>query len=77
MKHKGLTTTLALVKRLMVDPRLELPHREMLHKGFRELEKLGRSGRRLDREKVERATWLILTPFVERLLESTTDLRSR
>jgi hypothetical protein len=77
MRHKGLTTTLAQVKRLMVDPRLEPAHRDMVRKGFKELEKLGRSGRRLDRAKVERATWLILTPFVERLLESAAELKAR
>lgn len=69
MKNKELTATLVYLKRLLADPRLDAACREKLRKGQRELEEVKRSGK-LDRRKVFRATSLITSTLVEKLLDS-------
>jgi hypothetical protein len=66
MKSRELTATIAILRRLLADPRLETAYRENLRKGLRELEDIRRSGK-LDRKKVFRAISLISSTLVEML----------
>jgi hypothetical protein len=66
MKSRELSATLALLRLVLADPRLETVHREKLRKGSKELEKAGRSGK-LDYRKYFKATLWITSALVERL----------
>ena len=66
MNTHELTPSLALLTRVLADPRLEPAQRERLRKGRCELEKLGKSGKP-DRAKVFRTTFLITSTLVEAL----------
>lgn len=66
MKNKELTATLAHLRRLLADPRLETAYREKLRKGTWELEKIRQSGK-LDPRRIFRATSLIASTLVEML----------
>ena len=69
MKVKDLTATLACLRLVLADPRLDDARREKLLKGKRELEGVQRSGK-LNRSKVFRATRLIASTFAEVLADS-------
>ena len=72
MNKKELTVSLALLTRVLADPRLEPAQRERLRKGRCELEKLGKSGK-TDRARVFRATFLITSALVEVLFDSNAE----
>ena len=69
MKNRELAATLAHLKRLLADPRLDNAHWKKLRKGYKELEKVGRSGK-LDPRRVFRATELISSTLVEKLQDT-------
>ena len=66
MKNKELAAALSLLRGVLAEPRLDSARREKLRKGYKELEKIGRSGK-LDQRKVFRAVWLISSTLAEEL----------
>lgn len=71
MRNKELTATIALLKRFVVDPRLETAQKEKLTKGKSELVKLRQSGNlNRDRSRVYRAVYLLATTLQEIVADS-------